>query len=197
MMITKRVAMMFSGYATSDFADPAGAALSMCSVFEDYSDELIKFATDPKTGVQRGCKWPPKIAEVVAFCDERIAYIAKMERFKNWRKGNALMIEGPKVPKPTLEEMEAKYGKDWGIDQSGGKARIAADDKPAGGAGGGPQRLPGLASASAKLLRAFCTQVKTYRRLRGGGEQNIRVEPVHVHEGGQAIVGAVNTRTKD
>jgi hypothetical protein len=63
-----------------------------------------------------------------------------------------------------------------------------------GGAGGGPQRLPGLASASAKLLRAFCTQVETYRRLRGGGEQNIRVEHVHVHEGGQAIVGAINTR---
>src|SRR5665811_641747 len=63
-----------------------------------------------------------------------------------------------------------------------------------GGAGGGPHRLPGLASASAKLLRAYCTQVETYRRLRGGGEQNIRVEHVHVHEGGQAIVGAINTR---
>ena len=59
-----------------------------------------------------------------------------------------------------------------------------------GGAGGGPRRLPGLASATAKLLRAYCTQVETYRRMRGGGEQNIRVE--HVHEGGQAIVGVVN-----
>jgi hypothetical protein len=64
-----------------------------------------------------------------------------------------------------------------------------------GGAGGGPQRLPDLASASAKLLKAFCTQVETYRRLRVGGEQNIRVEHVHVHEGGQAIVGAVNSRS--
>ena len=66
-----------------------------------------------------------------------------------------------------------------------------------GGAGGGPQRLPGLASAAAKLLRAYCTQVETHRRLRGGGEQNIRVEHVHVHEGGQAIVGAVNTRSRE
>jgi hypothetical protein len=66
-----------------------------------------------------------------------------------------------------------------------------------GGAAGGPQRLPGLASASTKLLKAFCTQVETFRRLRVGGEQNIRVEHVHVHEGGQAIVGAVNTHPKD
>src|SRR6476620_10284113 len=64
-----------------------------------------------------------------------------------------------------------------------------------GGGHGGERRLPGMASASAKLLRAYCTQVETYRRLRGGGEQNIRVEHVHVHEGGQAIVGSVNSRS--
>jgi hypothetical protein len=33
--------------------------------------------------------------------------------------------------------------------------------------------------------------------LRGGGEQNIRVEHVHVHEGGQAIVGAVIPRASE
>lgn len=64
-----------------------------------------------------------------------------------------------------------------------------------GGGHGGPHRLPGLGSTAAKLLRASCSQVETFRRLRGGGgDQNIRVEHVHVHEGGQAIVGAVNSR---
>jgi hypothetical protein len=63
-----------------------------------------------------------------------------------------------------------------------------------GGGHGGPHRLPGLGATAAKLLRAYCTQVETYRRLRGGGEQNIRVEHVHVHEGGQAIVGAITSR---
>ena len=38
-----------------------------------------------------------------------------------------------------------------------------------GGGHGGPHRLPGMASAAAKLLRAYCTQVETYRRQRGGG----------------------------
>jgi hypothetical protein len=66
-----------------------------------------------------------------------------------------------------------------------------------GGGHGGDRRLPALASAAAKLLRAHCMQVETFRRLRGGGEQNIRVEHVHVHEGGQAIVGAVTTLAKE
>jgi hypothetical protein len=63
-----------------------------------------------------------------------------------------------------------------------------------GGGHGGPHRLPGMASAIAKLTRAYCTQVETYRRLRGGGEQKITVQHVTVNEGGQAIVGAVNSR---
>ena len=65
-----------------------------------------------------------------------------------------------------------------------------------GGAGGSSVRLPGLASASAKLLRAYFGQIETFRRLRAGGEQNIRVEHVHVHDGGQAIVGGVISRPK-
>jgi hypothetical protein len=66
-----------------------------------------------------------------------------------------------------------------------------------GGGHGSDRRLPGLASASAKLLRAYCTQIETYRRLRYGGDQNIRVEHVHVHEGGQAIVGSINSRAPE
>ena len=64
-----------------------------------------------------------------------------------------------------------------------------------GGAGGGPHRLPGLASATAKLIRACSTTVETLRRQRSGGDQHIRVEHVHVHDGGQAIVGAVTRST--
>ena len=63
-----------------------------------------------------------------------------------------------------------------------------------GGGHGGPHRLPGMASAAAKLLRAYCTQVETYRRQRGGGEQKIIVKHVTVNEGGQAIVGAITSR---
>ena len=66
-----------------------------------------------------------------------------------------------------------------------------------GGGHGGDRRLPALASAAAKLMRAHCNQVETYRRIRGSGNQNIRVEHVHVHDGGQAIVGSVNSRASE
>lgn len=42
-----------------------------------------------------------------------------------------------------------------------------------------------------KLLRTFTAQAEALAKLRRGGEQTVRVEHVHVHQGGQAIVGRV------
>jgi hypothetical protein len=62
------------------------------------------------------------------------------------------------------------------------------------GGGGTEQRVAALASAAARLLRAYSVQVETLRRLRHGGDQHVRVEHVHVNEGGQAVIGNVGTR---
>ena len=50
-----------------------------------------------------------------------------------------------------------------------------------------------MASAAARLLRAYAIQVEALRRLRNGGSQTVRVEHVHVNEGGQALIGNVNS----
>ncbi len=42
-----------------------------------------------------------------------------------------------------------------------------------------------------KLLRSYAMQVEALTRYRGKGQQKVTVEHVHVHSGGQAIVGAV------
>ena len=60
-----------------------------------------------------------------------------------------------------------------------------------GGAVGHEKRIACLGTAAARLMRAYATQVEALRRLRVGGEQHIRVEHVHVHEGGQAVVGSI------
>ena len=44
-----------------------------------------------------------------------------------------------------------------------------------------------------KLARTFAMQVEALKRYRSGGQQKMTVEHVHVHEGGQAIVGNVET----
>jgi hypothetical protein len=54
--------------------------------------------------------------------------------------------------------------------------------------------LPLLDSAERglnKLARTFASQLEALKRYRTGGEQKVTVEHVHVHDGGQAIVGHV------
>lgn len=49
-------------------------------------------------------------------------------------------------------------------------------------------------SLAMKLMRTYAVQVETLAKLRRRGEQTVRVEHVHVHAGGQAIVGNVRHR---
>ncbi len=62
----------------------------------------------------------------------------------------------------------------------------------AGGAYGGDRHVAIMASAGARLLRAFATQVETMRRLRQGGTQVIRVERIEVSDTAQALIGNIN-----
>jgi hypothetical protein len=58
----------------------------------------------------------------------------------------------------------------------------------------GAENIPQQASAGSlavKLLRTYTMQVEALQRYRGKGQQRVTVEHVHVHQGGQAIVGAV------
>lgn len=47
-------------------------------------------------------------------------------------------------------------------------------------------------SQANKLSRTYATQMEALNRYRGKGQQKMTVEHVHVHAGGQAIVGNVN-----
>jgi hypothetical protein len=46
-------------------------------------------------------------------------------------------------------------------------------------------------SQANKLSRTYATLLETLNRHRGKGQQKVTVEHVHVHEGGQAVVGVV------
>jgi hypothetical protein len=48
-----------------------------------------------------------------------------------------------------------------------------------------------------RLLRTFTAQVETLKKYRSKGEQHCTVEHVHVHSGGQAVVGTLTARGHD
>ncbi|GJE78569.1 hypothetical protein [Methylorubrum suomiense] len=54
-----------------------------------------------------------------------------------------------------------------------------------------PDRLERYGNLATKFLRTYTTQMETLAKLRRGGEQTVRVEHVHVYQGGQAVVHQV------
>jgi hypothetical protein len=55
------------------------------------------------------------------------------------------------------------------------------------------RRIAAFGSAAARLLKAYAMQVEVFRRLRNGGQQFVRVEHVHINDGGNAIIGNVKS----
>ena len=56
---------------------------------------------------------------------------------------------------------------------------------------GTEQRIAAFGSTAARLMRAYAMQMEVLRRLRHGGQQFVRVEHIHIHHGGQAVIGNV------
>jgi hypothetical protein len=55
-----------------------------------------------------------------------------------------------------------------------------------------PQSKESNINRATKLLRTFAAQMEALKKYRTGGQQKMIVEHVHVHQGGQAIVGNVS-----
>ena len=57
-----------------------------------------------------------------------------------------------------------------------------------------PEAIDTNVLRATRLMRVFREQLEAMQKLKGkSGQQKVTVEHVHVHEGGQAIVGAVST----
>jgi hypothetical protein len=55
------------------------------------------------------------------------------------------------------------------------------------------RQQPVLAAVAAQLIKVTAVQTEQLRRLKGGQSQYVRVEHVHVNDGGPAVIGNVKT----
>jgi hypothetical protein len=113
----KQAKILFSSYRQDQFADEEGFLSSLVMVLAEYPEEVIRHITDPRTGIQRACKWPPTIAEIVTACEVQMQHMEKLKRLANHGKPKVVpMLEAPREERPTLEELKAKYGENYGLE---------------------------------------------------------------------------------
>lgn len=54
------------------------------------------------------------------------------------------------------------------------------------------EKIEAYGGLTNRLMRAYAGHAEVLAKLKRGGEQTVRVEHVHVHAGGQAVVGNIN-----
>lgn len=112
-----KMQMLFSSYRLDQYPDPKAFMAQIGMVLDQYDPQVVAIVTSPLTGIQRKCKFPPSIAEVVDECNRvRDGLSAEEAR----RLSPKIVFRPPDRrggPKPgeDYDSMFAKYGRPIGF----------------------------------------------------------------------------------
>jgi hypothetical protein len=110
-----RARLLVGCYRKTDAADPEVYARAIVAVLMRYPKPVVIAVTEPATGIPSKIKWLPSIAEIVDACDAEMAPILRQrERNRIAEERKRALPPPPTGPKPTREELAAKYPRLFG-----------------------------------------------------------------------------------
>lgn len=150
----ERARLLLGCYRTGDANDPETYVAAIAATLARYSQDIITDVTHPVTGLPSKKGWLPTVKEVFDACedldDANRQKIARERRIK--AQLAAREAEDRQAgQKPTLEQLRAKYGENWGL--SAGPKATPANKAPswqaiASAYAADPTRLARLIKAS-------------------------------------------------
>lgn len=113
----ERARLLLGCYRTGDANDPETYVAAIAAMLARFPEEVITQVTHPVNGLPSKKSWLPTVKEVHDACAEIAEPIARRER--NAKIAADLKAERDAEPdksnRPTREELQAKYGKNWGL----------------------------------------------------------------------------------
>jgi hypothetical protein len=74
--------MVTSAYRKDDFHDAEAWTLQAAMILEQFSNAIISAATEPTTGIQAYCKFPPSLAELKEYLVGAAERAERIARYK-------------------------------------------------------------------------------------------------------------------
>lgn len=117
----ERAKLLAGCYRKDDAADPETYAGAVAAVLSEYPPDIVQRVTDPRSGLPSRLNWLPTVKEVRDACEEldarqrRFTEAATREREQLAARKREILSRSVR---PTIEEMQAKYGSSWGIPES-------------------------------------------------------------------------------
>lgn len=97
---SQRAEILFGSYRKGDANDPDTYCASITAVLATFSEPVVRFVTDPRTGLASTLKWLPSVAEVKEACVSRQAYLDKLrDHDRRWaNRAPAILLRPEKQP---------------------------------------------------------------------------------------------------
>ena len=112
----ERAKLLLGCYRTGEANDPDTYVAAVMAVLARYPEEVITSVTHPVTGLPSKKSWLPTVKEVSEACAHAhqpiVENVIRLQRIKEQMEMRDRMAKGKR---PTLEQLKAKYGPDWGI----------------------------------------------------------------------------------
>jgi hypothetical protein len=117
---------MLDCWRTGGANSPETFITAVAAVLSKYPDEVVYAVTDPTAGLPLQLTWMPSVKEVHDACEKQMEPIYRREReAKILADLKAEREAAPdKSNRPTREELQEKYGPNWGL--------TSLDEKPKG-----------------------------------------------------------------
>jgi hypothetical protein len=89
---------------------------AITAILARYPEQVITTVTHPATGLPAKKGWLPTVKEVNDACNEVLEPIVQNElRLKRVKEQLEMREREERGERPTLEQLKAKYGPDWGL----------------------------------------------------------------------------------
>lgn len=119
--------MLLGCYRTGDANDPETYVAAVAATLARYPEEIITLVTHPTEGTIVGhIQWLPSVMEVREACERALlpvrSHEARQKRIAEQMESRRREDEA-KAKAPTYEELKAKYGENWGLENPDHKKR--------------------------------------------------------------------------
>jgi hypothetical protein len=122
----ERARLLLGCYRTGEANDPETYVAAVTAVLAKFHEDVVTEVTHPATGLPRMKSWLPTVKEVFDACVKAAEPMLEREREARIIAETlaAREVEPDKTSRPTREELQAKYGENWGL--------TSLDEKPKG-----------------------------------------------------------------
>lgn len=106
---------LFGFFPVSAASDARLFMTGVISIFERYPVSVVHAVLSPFNGLPSKHKFLPSLMEIKEECELHYAPMLRAMERERVLQETRLYLEGPKIPKPTLAQLQAKYGPNWGL----------------------------------------------------------------------------------